>query len=393
MNLTMHDTTIREGPVLLDQMPVEILEFILSNVPSLDTLWNLSRASPRCWRIFAIRYASIAEAVLSGPNSTTPSMFRELIRAVALVRSHEFPFATLSDLKEDFLYDMASPYIRYERKYRGEVYITFGPGSLPKSRDIITSVIATAYHISALAQPLLASCLQRLERTKLTCIPIEPRRRSRFGPIYVHGMGQPTYIEEMRAVRALWIIQLVGEVKAMVQSRPNAVGWHKSEISMLSQMNPVSILPNAEFHFVAKEVETIMYYLPACYKNDTVFRLPQVPAPSQGDRWTTIHPRSSIVWDNTRPWDLARYRLEDAAYGLERESWGFNFLKHTMIEEPDLLPRLGFAFWDHPRLHSLGLESAFGHQVNDYRYWAYYRVSENTFVTLKIENYIAKEIF
>ncbi|CEI70318.1 hypothetical protein FVEN_g12654 [Fusarium venenatum] len=191
MSLTMHDTTIHEGPVSLEQMPIEVLEFILSNVPSIDTLWNLLRASPRCWRILATGYASITEAVLSGPNSTTPLFFRELIRVVALVRMHKFPFANLEDFRGNFLYRIAHPDNCYWYHYASEAHIIFGPNSLPDSPDAITSVVATGYHISALEQSLLASCLQRLERANLSC------------SLPAHGMGQPTYIEEMRAVRAL----------------------------------------------------------------------------------------------------------------------------------------------------------------------------------------------
>lgn len=185
----MHDTANTDR-TSLESMPTEILEIIASNVPTLDTLWNLLRASPRCWRIFAIRYATITESVLSGPNSITPSLFREVIIAVALVRAQKFPFLS------NRLFQLFMGCLVYCRRPNPYAYYTSATSnlcSLPDSRDAITSVVATAYHISALAQSLLSSCMQRLQRSNFYYIPAPPYPPSPGWPEhmggFVHGVG------------------------------------------------------------------------------------------------------------------------------------------------------------------------------------------------------------
>ncbi|KAK6700172.1 hypothetical protein SNK05_012962 [Fusarium graminearum] len=374
MSLVICDTA-NAGRTSLDWIPTEILEIIASNVPSLDTPWNLLRASPRCWRIFTLRYAHITESVLSGSNSITPLLVRELIRAVALVRAQNFPFPSLDILRWDFMTAIARNTNRDEYARCGDTKdITFGPNSLPDSRYVITSVVATAYHISVLAQSVLASCIKRLKRSNLNCLPPDPDPEPR--PPYLSGvieaMGQPTYLEEMRAVRALWIIQLTGEVKAMVKSRPDVVRWTEDEVSRLSQKNPATILPYAAYHHVAVEVRTMMYYLPACYKNDTVFRLPQAPTPSECNRWATM-PSDSQSYDE---------------WCLGNESYGGDLLSYGNSTVSDRLPRLGFAFWEFARMYRLGLSRGLPGLTltTHYRHLVLQGICENTFLTVKTQS-------
>ncbi|CEI70319.1 unnamed protein product [Fusarium venenatum] len=86
-----------------------------------------------------------------------------------------------------------------------------------------------------------------------------------------------------------------------------------------------------------------MHYLPACYKNDIVFRLPQAPAPSEDNRWVTMHPRATIASG------------EDEEDSLQMTSYGSHFFRRTDFKDSDILPQLGFAFWEHARMHSLDL--------------------------------------
>ncbi|KAG8670341.1 hypothetical protein FPOAC2_09693 [Fusarium poae] len=359
MSFAIQDTTAPTDLASLERFPPEILEIIVSSVSSLEALWDLLRASPNCWRVFAIRYASITETVLSGPHSTTPVSVSKLIRAVALVRARNFPFANLRGFRKDFLVHITRHDIQNRYFLNAGPCTIFGPNSLPNSRDVITSVVATAYHISALAQSLLSSWLQRLERSSFTRFPPDPEPIPEYEVEFLHGMGQPTYIEEMRAVRALWIIQLVGEVKAMVRSRPNIVRWSNVDSSLLSRLNTVSILPYRGYgNSVEVEVYVMVKHLPACYKNDTVFRLPQAPAPSQYNRWATMHPRATMA------------QLEDRECRLDDASYARFLIADRYSKIFDLPPRLGFPFWDYSRMCSLGLTSPTTCRYPGYFGWA-----------------------
>jgi hypothetical protein len=168
----------QHGSVSLKLLPPTILLLIMRYFPSLDSLWNLLRASSQVWRLFNIDFLAITEGILSGPNSVMPPKIRELIRGVILVRSGALPFENLEECQCRFMRGMIPFLVSQNAALK-----TLGPGSLSPSAGAIVfrSVVATAYHISALSQSYLASCLERL-------------RDPGFRPLHAHDLDRVTHM-------------------------------------------------------------------------------------------------------------------------------------------------------------------------------------------------------
>jgi hypothetical protein len=196
-------------------------------------------------------------------------------------------------------------------------------------------------------------------------------------PAKVVDAGQPNWVEEMRAVRALWIIQLVGEV----QRQSDTLDWPKEDIDKLKETNPaetVDLNQCPETLRNSQEVESLMYYIATLGEanQDMYCRLPRPPP---FVRWITASPNR-----NERFLRFLRYRrdgtplsirwpTDDRSWGrtveaLEREAPGmliYRQLNRPLIDGRHTSPiegvkfhsfrPLGFAFWDMWRMHLLGM--------------------------------------
>ncbi|KAJ4022679.1 hypothetical protein NW752_000110 [Fusarium irregulare] len=399
----------RDTVACFELLPPEILLPIVTSLPSLDTLWNLMRASPHIWRLFSSSHAlTITEGILSGPNSILPPKFQELIRGVILVRSKALPFRNLDEFQTQFLRGVVPI-----REPEDAKLITLGPESLFTSivpLPILQSVIATAYQISVLSQACLSSYLARLKT-------VRPLHAFNPKPYYTHGYGpnddwvaawdrefvgipakvvdagQPSWVEEMRALRAIWIIQLVGEIKGVVGDKIGK-SWAKEDIDILSQMNAADLVERPDGSISkAEEIRTAMDYLTSLGRAqyDNYYRLPRPPPFSESPGWITASPESSkvfrAVWgyrrngqihrlekgtaipeDSTplrRPLLSENARWEQTEEFLSRESSGVSSWAVLTIGPGNSSPipgvkfdsfrRLGFAFWDKRRMCLLGL--------------------------------------
>ncbi|KAF5227314.1 hypothetical protein FAUST_11863 [Fusarium austroamericanum] len=400
--------TTRDTAACFELLPHEILLPIVTSLPGLDTLWNLMRASPHIWRLFSSHALTITEGILSGPNSILPPKVRELIRGVILVRSKALPFRNLDEFQTQFLRGVVPI-----REPEDAKFITLGPESLSTSivpLPILQSVIATAYQISVLSQACLSSYLARLKN-------VRPLHAFNPKPYYTHGYGpnddwvaawdrefvgipakvvdagQPSWVEEMRALRAIWIIQLVGETKAVVGDKIGK-SWTKEDIDTLNQMNAADLVERPGNPISkAEEIRTAMDYLTSLGRaqNDNYYRLPRPPPFSESPGWITASPESSKVlralWGYRRNGQMHRLekgtaipedstplrrpilsenaRWEQTEEFLSRESSGVSSWAFLTIGPGNGSPipgvkfdsfrRLGFAFWDKRRMCLLGL--------------------------------------
>ncbi|XEV00946.1 hypothetical protein FSHL1_006233 [Fusarium sambucinum] len=405
----------------LENLPPEILLPVITNLPDLNSLWKLLQASPHVWRLFEDGSTSLAitEGILSGPQSTIPPKIRQLIRGVILVRSGTLPFENLAEFGSQFMKAMIPALIPDEATVK-----TLGPESLShrSSPAVLRSVVATSYHLSALSQSYLASCLERLRDPSFR--PLHAHNpsphythdykdteeyvpawdREFFGtPFHVVDMGQPTWVEEMRVVRVMWIMQLVGEMQLLLDSKPN-IGWSKEDVSRLLDMGPVDLFhePDSPVSDI-EPIKSAMDYL-ATLRNpdkDHLYRLPAAPAPSLDNRWTTALPNYNEVFMEVKAYRLngkfhwLRNRSqvpegatpveaptvteekmwEQTAKAFDLRPYGVN-LWHRLRDDGHSggspLPGvsfksfrpLGLAFWDRKRLWLLGLASG----VNGNRY-------------------------
>ncbi|KAG8666651.1 hypothetical protein FPOAC2_11767 [Fusarium poae] len=397
---------------LLENLPTEILLPIITSLPDLDSLWKLLQASPRVWHLFEDASTSlvITEGILSGPHSTIPDNIRQLIRGVILVRSGTLPFEDLDEFGSRFMKAMI-PCISDQPAVE-----TLGPDSLSHKSNpaILRSVIATAYHLSALSQSYLASCLERLRDPSFR--PLHAHNPSPHythdykgaegyvpawdrefvgTPAHVVNIGQPTWVEEMRAVRVMWIIQLVGEMQ-LLGSKSN-IGWSEEDVSRLLDMDPVDLFHEPGSPICDTEpIKSVMDYLATLRSpdEDRFYRLPAAPAPSLDNRWTTALPNHNEVFMQVKAYRLnGKFHWlrkgsqvpegatpveiptvtdeklwEQTALAFDFRPYGLNFwqlLKDDFHSGRSPIPgvsfqsfrRLGLAFWDRKRLWLLGLAS------------------------------------
>ncbi|PTD03762.1 hypothetical protein FCULG_00001681 [Fusarium culmorum] len=280
----------------IEVLPPEILLPIVTSLPGLDTLWDLLRASPNAWRLFNENALFIVENILSGPNAILPPVVAEAVRAVILARSEALPFQNLRDLQRRFLFRLfpCFPSIGQSK----DNLIKIGPEVLSAaapSVSVIRSTVATACQISTLSQACLSSYLERLRDPSfrpMHCLDPDLSYINFHGPdgkrvmawdcvfegtpAKVVDAGQPNWVEEMRAVRALWIIQLVGEV----QYQSHTLDWPKEDVDKLKGMSPADMIDQNNFDEArqkSEEVKSLMQYIATLgeAKQDTYYQLPR----------------------------------------------------------------------------------------------------------------------
>ncbi|KAL7961328.1 hypothetical protein V8C34DRAFT_274404 [Trichoderma compactum] len=329
----------------LELLVPEILLQIVTKLPGLDTLWNLMRASPQIWRLFDRHALVITQGILSGPNSVLPSSTSELIRGVILVRSGILPFRDLQDFKKNFILHQfqSGPFHGYDALLRGS-NTSLIPELLATSIvpvAALRSVVATAYHLSSLAQACLESCLVRIRdpgfRPMHAYDPppeyvgqVKPEDRFFVGTsVKVVDAGEPTWVEEMRALRAMWIIQLIGELQCLVQDRAEMVSWSDKDAKTLSSMEAPDFVTNWN-HYKVEEIKTAMLYARTLgdAKKSTYYRLPRAPSTAVSARRTMTSPKPN--------------RDAPAVYGFRRDS-EIHFLKRDSPVPEDGEPIISFA--------------------------------------------------
>ncbi|CAF3554100.1 hypothetical protein QX201_009495 [Fusarium graminearum] len=381
----------------IEVLPPEILLPIVTSLPGLDTLWDLLRASPNAWRLFNENALFIVENILSGPNAILPPVVVEVVRAVILARSKALPFQNLRDLQRRFLFRLfpCFPSIGQSK----DNLIKIGPEVLSAaapSVSVIRSTVATACQISTLSQACLSSYLERLRDPSfrpMHCLDPYLSYINFHGPdgkrvmawdcvfegtpAKVVDAGQPNWVEEMRAVRALWIIQLVGEV----QYQSHTLDWPNEDVDKLKGMSPADMIDQNNFDEArqkSEEVKSLMQYIATLgeAKQDTYY---QLPPPPPFVRWITASPnrnerfRKLIRHSKDGTPLCMRCPTDDKLWGRTEECLGqeapgmliYRELNRPCIARPGASPiegvefgsfrQLGFAFWDTWRMHLLGM--------------------------------------
>ncbi|RGP81308.1 hypothetical protein FLONG3_452 [Fusarium longipes] len=357
-------------PISLERLPPEILIPVMTALPSLESLWKLLQASPRAWRLFESGSNSlvITEGILSGPQSTIPPKFRELIRGVILVRSGVLHFTDLEEFGTGFMKAMVPFLVPDESRVK-----ILGPESL--------------------------SCMPRPELIRGTdkCPPAWDREF--IGrPVTFFHLGQPTWVEEMRVVRVMWMAQLAGEMQHLFNKKPD-IGWSSDDISLLHAKDLVELIDeDGSLINSTVPMSSAMDYLSRLRKPQTsvFYRLPPAPAPSEDNRWITAPPNY-----NERFMELGGYRFngkfhyvrkrvpvvlpegatpvhlpaftdahcwEQTVSWLDRQPWGTGISIWNSLHDRDgsgdspipgvkfdSFRPLGLAFWDRKRLSLLGL--------------------------------------
>ncbi|KAJ4857104.1 hypothetical protein T069G_08001 [Trichoderma breve] len=416
-------------PASLELLAPEILLQIVTQLPGLDTLWNLMRASPQTWRLFDQYALLITEGILSGPNCVLSSRMTELVRAVILLRSGVLPFRDMQDVQDGFMLRQLT------WKVHPELRVSISPELLATSSVPVTtlrSVVATAYHLSSLAQACLESCLARIRDPSFRPMhafdppprylgsymhngqaddDAKPEDRIFVGtPIQVVDAGEPSWIEEMRALRAMWVIQFVGELQCLVGDRSGTISWPEEDVKMLSNMDAVDLANECTPPYPAEEINTARLYLKTLggTAEDVYYRLPRAPSATISARRTMTSPKpnekaltvygfrrdneihaltkGSPVPEDGEPMLSSPWQWGQTESGMGSPSPGVRFFrmyltagKQIMVSplngvKFDSFRPMGLAFWDRWRMYLLGLmgSGVEGWTVNGKRYLPYF---------------------
>ncbi|KAK7928506.1 hypothetical protein PG985_005504 [Apiospora marii] len=244
----------RGNPPAFESLATDILLCILFYIPNLETLCNLVSASPRSRRLFQTQAPALFEAALDGPNcdGLLARPVRELVRAVVFVRTLGLPFHTLDKFRYGFL--VPKFYSRRSSTAIGSItdlQVDFDPAML-------LSVLSTHSHINRLTHACLASYLARVRGPQFRpqycpdavytfgCGPEEVQwlpawKRSFVGkPMKKSDAGPPSWVEEMRVKRALWLLQLIGDLQRAVLQKDGATRtrWPSEDMHMFLKMAP-----------------------------------------------------------------------------------------------------------------------------------------------------------
>ncbi|KAM0263727.1 hypothetical protein ACHAQJ_001041 [Trichoderma viride] len=402
----------------LELLPERILLKIAIKLPGLDTLWNLLTASPRYLRLFNSHALLIIEKIFSGPNSVLSPKIQEIVRAVILTRAGTPLFKNRDELSYQFIHHKLPV-----RNIKDKTCISIGRDRL-KAADlpisVLRSVVATAHHISALTHACLASNLTQVYDASLFApkhaqlpLPLYKTRGSNppegdktpawhqvfVGlPYKVVDAGPPSWVEEMRVARAMWLIQLVGDVRCLVIRDLSESGWSYDDINRTMPTWTGGMSQDGSMNSAAEEVNSVLDYLKKLgikEKGKPYYRLPQLPADAKAiNQVTPLPDPCEATWGGVGIWYNYGYKtvkipptpearkrednpqLSEASRrgqtrsSLESESPAITMLRH-FTEGRYGLPitnarfetykSFGLAFWDKERLHLLGLLGE-GHQ-------------------------------
>ncbi|KAL7810693.1 hypothetical protein V8C44DRAFT_111620 [Trichoderma aethiopicum] len=288
------------SPPNIEDIPDKILLQIITLLPGLDTLWNLLTASPRCFRLFNNQPLTIIEHIFASPTSILPPKIQELVRAVILTRGGILPFKSLDNFKYRFIQHKVPV-----QTTRDKTCITLGPDTLSNHNiqpSVYRSVVATAHHISALAHACLSFYLSQVHNPDIFApqhaqLPLPkylPRGSNPpegdttpawhqvfYGiPYEVVDAGPPSWVEEMRVVRALWVIQLVGDVRSLVLKDLRSSGWSYDDINKTLPKWADALAQDGTMNSGAEEIRTVLAYLETLgitNNGKPFYKLPKLP--------------------------------------------------------------------------------------------------------------------
>ncbi|KAM0248551.1 hypothetical protein ACHAQJ_009400 [Trichoderma viride] len=423
-----------ERRLSLESLSSETVLDILTQLADFDSLYNLIVASPLAWQLFN-RYSNlITESILSSPHSLIPTDIQQFIRALILMRNSRNPFR-FPEILIIFLNNHMSSQFRCDLRdlqFDRLDGIKFDPlGGLiaalttaitagKPSSTTLWSVVSTTRHISALAHGCLdfylarvrdpsfapKHCHERWFRYSGGGYPTPPWMLDFNGePVMKIDIGPPSWVEEMRAMRALWFIQLADEV---LISDPDAPNWRKDRISEAAFTGPLNFIiedsddtcPNGPID----EIRTAMEYLesletqPEMERKGPYYRLPRPPKGYTDAGWITPLPElrqqewsdgacyklvyPNKVVDLDIPPEIIKAPLRSTVYQWDQTCAAFErpseslchwaSLTYDWYTSPlagvdfDSFRRFGFALWDRKRMYFLGLLPGPGDDEDQY---------------------------
>lgn len=379
---------------LIESLPTELLLKVLKDLPDLTSLDSVLHASPIVYRVFDEYAVEITETILEcdyeivvtydnrpykseeihhGPHAiesgVTCAYIRIMFYMMASIRSDRFPVHSLSEFCQKVVDPFWWKTTRHGRATRGY----FMPESLPKDTEpkVVRSLIATYRRLNWLSMDCLRFYLARFESTS-PAIPAMRKKIFRLGrrarpwinhkpsldrfggiPIKARDAGPPSWVEEQRAARAFWRLQLLYDMRKA--ARGNLLtNWPVEDLYTLRGYDQAQLLflydpthygrINPREHPEKEEIYSAAQYLERahrCHWPDEV-RAPGGLQVSRASEWWPL-PRHETRGDKmlAQPSAACQARPELTVY------LGYWDLSQVMW--------LGFAFWSEERMRSRGL--------------------------------------
>ncbi|KAK8005989.1 hypothetical protein PG991_012286 [Apiospora marii] len=267
---------------LFELLPTELLLKVLRGLPDLTSLDSVLHASPTAYRIFDEYAVEITETILAcdyqlvvtynhrpnrseeihhGPHAVesgvTCAYIRVMFYMMAAIRSGRFPVHSLSEFCEKVVDPFWWKTTRRGRATPGY----FMPKSLPKDTlpKVVRSLIATYRRLNWLSMDCLRFYLARFEST-CPAIPAitkkaflrgcrmgpyinDAKALDEFGgiPIKPRDPGPPSWVEEQRAARAFWRLQLLYDLRRA--ARANLLNtWPADDVDTLRSYGQTQLL-------------------------------------------------------------------------------------------------------------------------------------------------------
>ncbi|KAG6009921.1 hypothetical protein E4U21_000692 [Claviceps maximensis] len=233
----------------LEYLPNELYLEILFGISDIASLDSVLRASPKAYRLFDNHSVAITDAVLD--SGYTCGHIRVVFRIIALLRSGTLPIKSLEHFQERVL-DESMQY-----RYRVRASRTgLAPQKIAKdtSPEVLKSILATARHIHCLSHECLSLALGRLKAVEvehlvdknvytsiLDFVSVSEPRPATI-KFEAQDSGPPSWVEEQRATRACWRLQLIYDLKRAAQR--SQLDWSEADVSKLT--NIPAIIPPSE---------------------------------------------------------------------------------------------------------------------------------------------------
>lgn len=343
-----------------NSLPAEILVEILKSIHDLPSTLHLLHACPKASSVFTRNALHIFPALIH----TLPPEIQRIVNTIACLSSNGTPYTSLHALVEAHLHRSQE--------------------SLPLDKKPLSSKLRRILVLSCHVQHLAHQCLRVMNSRcmKMNMLHLEspntdvvlnanpfmcgnfPRDNthitSQKGKVYYPAdSGPPSWVEQQRTYRALWLLQLFHELQAAAQE--SRLEWSDEEIYAILNIDPVRFWSPLE-RFVLEQFRTVKECLDDLYPDSLPSKLPRYRG-SINYHWPNQVP--------SEPDNAGRSPCGDSPDDLQVCSAGHIIATNCLLSYARVISTkempyhpfryYGTAIWDRRRLVALGLDSIVTH--------------------------------
>ncbi|OOF98331.1 hypothetical protein ASPCADRAFT_142457 [Aspergillus carbonarius ITEM 5010] len=345
-------------PDILATLPSPVLVMVLEQLEDLASLHSAYRASPAVFSV--LHEAGTARRVIEAiMDLSLLEVTRVLIRKFAHLRWNAHPVAGVDTFSKQYITD-DTEYSQLPREI-----------PLPVLCDILAAASTVRYLAHASLHEMIDRCMAlemyRLENPKLKYIrnahrtpalwnsdyfPVPKPPRERYQQA---DAGPPSAMEEQMAIRALWQLLLIWELRSAVSGPNPRWNWSASEVSKLQGLSLDELWQPSLTNQLIEQTRTVA---------DCSCTFPALPSPVERYRAAKSLARNA-EWRlpcHCCPSAIQTKRID--SHGSKYDMPGYSFVLTTLSPwytspcryvEFRSFRRFGFALWDRTRMAALGL--------------------------------------